>query len=64
MMAVLRHGLHGGPNVTHSVTLSAFLGYCLLVVAGILAPGVLYSHSGAQTEAIRDRAGIARSERA
>ena len=34
-------GLHGGPNVTHSVTLHAFLGYSLLVLAGMLALRVM-----------------------
>jgi predicted unusual protein kinase regulating ubiquinone biosynthesis (AarF/ABC1/UbiB family) len=37
VMAVLMLGLHGGPTVTHRVTLYAFIGYCLLVFAGILA---------------------------
>ena len=41
VMAVLMLGLHGGPNVTHTVTLYAFIGYCLLVFAGILALRVL-----------------------
>jgi ubiquinone biosynthesis protein len=36
-VAVLMLGLHGGPTVTHEVTLYAFIGYCLLVFAGILA---------------------------
>jgi hypothetical protein len=40
-MAVLMLGLHGGPTVTHRVTLYAFIGYCLLVFAGILALRVL-----------------------
>jgi len=40
-MAVLMLGLHGGPNVTRSVTLYAFFGYCLLVFAGVLALRVL-----------------------
>ena len=40
-MAVLMLGLHGGPIVTHRVTLYAFIGYCLLVFAGILALRVL-----------------------
>ena len=40
-MAVLMLGLHGGPNVTHRVTLYAFIGYCLLVFAGLLALRVL-----------------------
>jgi ubiquinone biosynthesis protein len=34
-------GLHGGPNVTPTVTLYAFFGYCLLVIAAILAVRVL-----------------------
>lgn len=33
VMSVLMLGLHGGPRVTHSVTLYAFFGYCLLVFA-------------------------------
>lgn len=37
VMSVLMLGLHGGPRVTHSVTLYAFFGYCLLVFAGVLA---------------------------
>jgi ubiquinone biosynthesis protein len=37
IMAVLMLGLHGGPDVTHRVTLYAFIGYCLLVFAGVLA---------------------------
>ena len=41
VMAVLMLGLHGGPTVTHRVTLYAFIGYCLLVFAGILALRVL-----------------------
>jgi ubiquinone biosynthesis protein len=41
VIAVLMLGLHGGPEVTHKVTLYAFLGYCLLVFAGILALRVL-----------------------
>ncbi len=41
VMAVLMLGLHGGPIVTHRVTLYAFIGYCLLVFAGILALRVL-----------------------
>ena len=40
-MAVLMLGLNGGPTVTHRVTLYAFIGYCLLVFAGILALRVL-----------------------
>jgi ubiquinone biosynthesis protein len=41
IMAVMMIGLHGGPNVTRDVTLYAFIGYCLLVVAAILAVRVL-----------------------
>jgi ubiquinone biosynthesis protein len=41
VMSVLMLGLHGGPSVTHTVTLYAFLGYCLLVFAGVLALRVL-----------------------
>ena len=41
VMAVLMLGLHGGPTLTHRVTLYAFIGYCLLVFAGILALRVL-----------------------
>jgi ubiquinone biosynthesis protein len=41
IMAVMMIGLHGGPSVTQTVTLYAFFGYCLLVVAAILAVRVL-----------------------
>ena len=41
IVAVMMIGLHGGPNVTPAVTLYAFFGYCLLVVAAILAVRVL-----------------------
>ena len=41
IMAVMMIGLHGGPNVTPAVTLYAFFGYCLLVIAAILAVRVL-----------------------
>ena len=41
IMATIMLGLHGGPRVTHSVTLYAFFGYCLLVFAGMLALRVL-----------------------
>lgn len=41
IMAVLMIGLHGGPTLTSSITLYAFLGYCLLVIAAILAVRVL-----------------------
>ena len=43
VMAVLMLGLHGGPaiTITKAVTLYAFLGYRLLVIAAILALRVL-----------------------
>jgi ubiquinone biosynthesis protein len=41
IMAVLMIGLHGGPTITSTVSLYAFLGYCLLVIAAILAVRVL-----------------------
>jgi ubiquinone biosynthesis protein len=41
IMAVLMIGLHGGPTVTRQVSLYSFFGYCLLVVAAILAVRVL-----------------------
>jgi ubiquinone biosynthesis protein len=41
VMAVLMIGLHGGPSVTRDVSLYGFFGYCLLVVAAILAVRVL-----------------------
>jgi ubiquinone biosynthesis protein len=41
VMSVLMLGLHGGPRVTHTITLYAFIGYCLLVFAGVLALRVL-----------------------
>lgn len=41
VMAVLMLGLHGGPAITNTVTLYAFFGYCLLVIAAILALRVL-----------------------
>jgi ubiquinone biosynthesis protein len=41
VMAVLMLGLHGGPQVTASVTLYQFLGYGLLVISAILALRVL-----------------------
>jgi len=44
-MAVLMLGLHGGPAITKTVTLYAFFGYCLLVIAAILALRVLCSSS-------------------
>lgn len=34
-------GLHGGPALTKTVSLYSFLGYCLLVIAAILAVRVL-----------------------
>ena len=40
-MAVLVRGLRGGPHVTSSIALCQFLGYCLLVIAAILALRVL-----------------------
>lgn len=41
IMAVLMLGLHGGARLTPSVSLFQFLGYCLLVIAAILALRVL-----------------------
>jgi ubiquinone biosynthesis protein len=41
VMATLMLGLHGGPAITQTVTLYAFFGYCLLVIATILALRVL-----------------------
>ena len=41
IMAVLMLGLHGGPAITSTATLYAFFGYCLLVIAAILALRVL-----------------------
>ena len=41
IMAVLMIGLHGGPALTSSVSLYSFFGYCLLVIAAILAVRVL-----------------------
>jgi ubiquinone biosynthesis protein len=41
IMAVMLIGLHGGPAITRTVSLYAFFGYCLLVVAAILAVRVL-----------------------
>jgi len=37
LMAVLMLGLHGGPVITKTVSLYAFFGYCLLVIAAMLA---------------------------
>jgi ubiquinone biosynthesis protein len=41
IMAVLMLGLHGGPVLSPSVSLYSFFGYCLLVIAAILALRVL-----------------------
>ena len=41
IIAVMMIGLHGGPNVTRTVSLYAFFGYCLLVIAAIMAVRVL-----------------------
>ena len=41
IMAVLMIGLHGGPALTTNVSLYSFFGYCLLVIAAILALRVL-----------------------
>jgi ubiquinone biosynthesis protein len=41
IMAVLMIGLHGGPALTKTVSLYSFFGYCLLVIAAILAVRVL-----------------------
>ena len=41
IMAVLMLGLSGGPHLTASVALYQFFGYCLLVIAAILALRVL-----------------------
>jgi ubiquinone biosynthesis protein len=41
IIAVLMIALHGGPAVTSQVSLYSFLGYCLLVIAAILAVRVL-----------------------
>jgi ubiquinone biosynthesis protein len=41
IMAVLMIGLHGGPALSKSVSLYSFSGYCLLVIAAILAVRVL-----------------------
>ena len=43
IMAVLLLGLKGGPTLTAKVSLFEFLGYCLLVIASILALRVLVS---------------------
>ena len=41
IMAVLMIGLHGGPALSDTVSLYSFFGYCLLVIAAILAVRVL-----------------------
>ncbi len=41
LTAVLMIGLHGGPTLTRNVTLYQFVGYCILVIAAILAVRVL-----------------------
>jgi len=41
IMAVLLIGLHGGPALSKTVSLYSFFGYCLLVIAAILAVRVL-----------------------
>ena len=41
IIAVLMIGLHGGPALSKTVSLYSFLGYCLLVIAAILAMRVL-----------------------
>jgi ubiquinone biosynthesis protein len=41
IMAVLMIGLHGGPAPSKNVSLYSFFGYCLLVIAAILAVRVL-----------------------
>jgi ubiquinone biosynthesis protein len=41
IMAVLMLGLHGGPQLTSSITLYQFLAYCLLVISSFLALRVL-----------------------
>ena len=41
IMAVLMLGLPNGPHMTSSITLYQFLGYCLLVIAAVLALRVL-----------------------
>jgi ubiquinone biosynthesis protein len=41
IMTVLMLGLHNGPHMTSSITLYQFLGYCLLVIAAVLALRVL-----------------------
>jgi len=41
IVAVLMIGLHGGPALSKTVSLYSFFGYCLLVIAAILAVRVL-----------------------
>src|SRR5215469_1547022 len=41
IIAVLLIGLHGGPALSKTVSLYSFFGYCLLVIAAILAVRVL-----------------------
>jgi len=41
VMAVLMIGVHGGPALSKTVSLYSFFGYCLLVIAAILAVRVL-----------------------
>jgi ubiquinone biosynthesis protein len=41
IMAVLMIGIHGGPALSKTVSLYYFFGYCLLVIAAILAVRVL-----------------------
>jgi ubiquinone biosynthesis protein len=41
IMAVMLLGLSGGPHVAATVTLNQFLGYCILVISGVLALRVL-----------------------
>jgi ubiquinone biosynthesis protein len=41
IMAVLLIGIHGGPALSKTVSLYSFFGYCLLVIAAILAVRVL-----------------------
>ncbi len=41
IVAVLMIGIHGGPALSNTVSLYSFFGYCLLVIAAILAVRVL-----------------------
>ncbi len=41
IMAVLMIGIHGGPALSKTVSLYSFFGYCLLVIAAVLAVRVL-----------------------